>query len=215
MKLCSVNVAMPQTVVINGKSVLTGIDKTPVHGAVSVTPLGLAGDGQADLSVHGGEHQALYAYPSEHYAHWQSVLNQATLALGTFGENLTVQGLLETEICIGDVLQIGEQVQVQVTMPRIPCFKFGHKVGRPDILDMFLRSGLSGFYLRVLQTGFVQANDAIAIVQRDIQGISVRTALGLQKLEEGDKRLLQQALQVESLPPLLRKIYSERVLALD
>jgi MOSC domain-containing protein YiiM len=213
MKLLSVNVAMPQTVEINGRPVLTGIYKTPVAGPVAVYPLGLAGDGQVDLNVHGGEHQALYAYAIEHFEHWQNRLGKTTLAAGTFGENLTVQGLLESDICIGDILQLGDAVQVQVTMPRIPCFKFGHKVGRPDILHEFLLSGRSGFYLRVLQTGSVQADDTIRILQRDSQGISVRTALGLQKLGEGDKSLLQQALQVESLAPLLRQIFSERLAA--
>ncbi|MFQ6332551.1 MOSC domain-containing protein [Methylophilus sp. 3sh_L] len=211
MKLLSVNAAMPQTVHINGKAVLTGINKTPLAGKVTVQALGLAGDGQADLTVHGGEYQALYAYPIEHYAHWQNRLQTSTLPYGTFGENLTIEGLLESEVCVGDLLQIGEEVQLQVTMPRIPCFKFGHKVGKPDILDEFLRSGFSGFYLRVVKTGQIQAGDEIKILQHDTHGISIRTALGLQKLDEGDHALLQKALQVPSLPPLLRKVYSERL----
>lgn len=211
MKLLSVNAAMPQTVHINGKPVVTGINKTPLAGKVSVQALGLAGDGQADLTVHGGEHQALYAYPIEHYAHWQSRWQKSTLPYGTFGENLTIEGLVESEVCIGDILQIGEEVQLQVTMPRIPCFKFGHKVGKPDILDEFLRSGYSGFYLRVLKAGQIQAGDEIKVLQHDAHGISIRTALGLQKLEEGDLALLEKALQVPSLPPLLRKVYSARL----
>ncbi|MBF5039539.1 MOSC domain-containing protein [Methylophilus sp. VKM B-3414] len=211
MKLLSVNAALPQTVHINGKPVLTGIYKTPLTGQVALQALGLAGDGQADLTVHGGEHQALYAYPVEHYAHWQNRWQKSTLAYGTFGENLTVRGLLESDVCIGDILQIGDVVQVQVTMPRIPCFKFGHKVGKPDMLDEFLRSGYSGFYLRVLQVGLIQAGDDIQILQRDVHGISIRTALGLQKLGEGDQKLLQKALQVSTLAPLLRKVYSERL----
>lgn len=211
MKLCSVNVAMPQSVEIHGRAVMTGIYKQPVDGHVAVTPFGLAGDGQADLTVHGGEHQALYAYPQEHYAYWQQQLGKDTLAAGTFGENLTVSGLLETEVCIGDILQIGDKVQLQITMPRIPCFKFGHKIGKPDILEPFLRSGYSGFYLRVLQTGLIQAGDQIVLRERDPHGISIRTALGLQKLDEGDAALLQKALRVTTLAPLLRKVYSERL----
>lgn len=216
MKLVSVNVGLPKIVEINGQSVNTGIYKTPVTSPVLASKLGLAGDGQADLTVHGGEHQALYSYPVEHYAYWAKILGGKSLDYGMFGENLTVVGMLEDEVYIGDILQIGEVgigPTVQITMPRIPCFKFGHKIGQPSILDTFLRSGRSGFYQRVLTAGHVQAGDALTITQRDPQQITVRVALGLQKLQEGDAALLQKALQVESLAPLLRSVYQQRLSA--
>ncbi|MDP2248000.1 MAG: MOSC domain-containing protein, partial [Nitrosomonadales bacterium] len=153
---------MPQKININGREVLTAIYKTPVQNRIRMRKLNLEGDGQADLTVHGGEHQAVYSYPFEHYSYWQQVLKKPELAMGTFGENLTVSGLLETEVYVGDILQIGEGADaavVQITMPRIPCFKFGHKVGRPDILDEFLLSGRSGFYQRVLTEGEIGAGD--------------------------------------------------------
>ena len=214
MKLLSVNVSPTKMVQINGQQVQTGIYKTPVQGCVWLGKLTLVGDSQADTSVHGGEHQAAYCYTLEHYAYWQYRLKMPNLAYGTFGENFTVTGLLEEDICIGDILQIGDAktgAVVQVTMPRIPCFKFGHKIGHPDILNEFLSSGKSGFYLRVIQTGVVEANDPISVIERDPQAISIRATLGLQKLGEGDSALLQRALKVESLAPLLKQIFETRL----
>jgi MOSC domain-containing protein YiiM len=212
--LLSVNVAMPETVEIQTKKVLTGIYKQPVSGRIRLNKLNLQGDGQADLAVHGGEHQAVYCYPVEHYAYWQKHLNLPDLPYGFFGENFTLSGLLEDEICMGDILQIGDAItgiQVQVTHPRIPCFKFGHKIGYPAILDEFLQSGKSGFYLRVLQMGDVAAGDAVQIIQRDPQAINIRTALGLYKLGEGDAELLKRALSIESLSPLLNNLFTQRL----
>lgn len=210
MKLMSLNIALPQTVEINGKPVRTGIYKQPVAGRVRLGRLGLVGDGQADHTVHGGEHQAVYSYPIEHYAHWQQVLQSAALPFGTFGENFTISGWLEETVCVGDIWQIGA-AQIQVTLPRLPCFKFGHKVGQPDILKEFLHSGHSGFYHRVLTEGLVGAGDEIKLVQRDSAGLTVRMALGLQKLGEGDEALVRRALQIPSLSPVLRRDLTARL----
>jgi len=209
MKLISVNIALPREVEINGRPVSTGIYKLPAPGRVWLGRLGLAGDGQADLTVHGGEHQAAYSYPFEHYAHWQTVLGRDPFPCGTFGENFTISGLLEDDVCVGDILQIGSAV-VQVTLPRLPCFKFGHKIGEPGILKEFLQSGRSGFYHRVLTGGEVGSGDPMAITHRDPAGISVRTALGLQRLGEGDAGLLRRALAIPTLAPLLRKDLEKR-----
>jgi MOSC domain-containing protein YiiM len=210
MKLLSVNIAQPQEIEINGRPVLTGIYKQSVPHRVRLGRLTLEGDGQADHTVHGGEHQAAYAYPIEHYAHWQAWLGRDSLPHGTFGENFTTRGLLEHELRVGDVVRIGGAV-VQVTMPRLPCFKFAHKVGRPDILKDFLHSGRSGFYLRVLTEGEVGAGDDIAMLEQDPAGITIRTALGLQKLQEGDAAQLRRALAIPSLAPLLRNDLEKRL----
>lgn len=212
MKLLSVNVALPQEIEINGKPVSTGIYKLPVPGRVWLGRLGLAGDGQADLTVHGGEHQAAYSYPFEHYAHWQAVLARPSLPPGTFGENFTVSGLLEDEICVGDTLRIGGAV-VQVTLPRLPCFKFAHKIGQPAILKEFLQSGRSGFYLRVLTEGEVGAGDEIELLERDPAGITIRAVLGLQRLGEGDAAGLRRALTISSLAPTLRGELEKRLVS--
>ncbi len=212
MKLLSVNVARVREVEINGKPVLTGIYKQPVSGRVWLGKLSLDGDEQADHTVHGGEHQAAYVYPVEHYAHWQAVLERESLPHGTFGENLTVAGLLESEVNVGDILRIGAAV-VQPTLPRLPCFKFAHKIGHPGILKEFLHSGKSGFYLRVLTEGEVGAGDEIAVLERDQAGISIRAVLGLQRLKEGDAELLRRALAIPSLEPGLKSDLAQRLAA--
>ncbi len=212
MKLLSVNVGMPREVQINGRPVMTAIDKCPVSGPVRLGRLTLAGDGQADLTVHGGEFQAAYSYPFEHYDHWQKAMGVDRYPHGMFGENFTVTGLLEEEVCVGDILRIGKAA-VQVTIPRYPCFKFGHKIGRPDILKAFLESGKSGFYHRVIEEGDVEAGDEIELVHRDTHGITVRRLLGLAKFGEGDHALIQRALAIEWLPPVVRQPLEARLLA--
>ena len=215
MKLISLNTAQPKTVMINNEPVSTAIYKLPVQRSVWLAKMGLNGDGQADKAVHGGEHQAIYSYPFEHYAYWQKTLGLTELPYGTFGENLTITGLNEDSIQIGDILKIGEAI-VQVTMPRVPCFKFGHKIGHPEILEDFLNSGRSGFYQRVLTAGSVKAGDEITLADRATDSISVRTALILQKLDlalatDEPKQLLNKALQIPSLAPLLKTVYLERL----
>ncbi len=135
--------------------------------------------------MHGGEHQAAYVYPIEHFEHWRQKLGWEQMPPGIFGENLTTSGLLETEVGVGDVLRIGGAV-VQVTLPRLPCFGLAHKIGRPDLLKEFLHSGHSGFYLRVLTEGEVGAGDEIAFVERDPAASASARCSGLQRLQEGD-----------------------------
>jgi MOSC domain-containing protein YiiM len=214
MKLMSVNVGMPSMVEINGNQVITGIYKTSQSGKVWLGKTNLVGDGQADLTVHGGEFQAAYSYPVEHYAHWEKVLGKSRLPYGTFGENFTVSGMLEDEVYVGDTFAIGDAI-VEATMPRIPCFKFGNKIGKPDILHTFLTSGRSGFYHKVIQEGYVQAGDEIKRIAHDPNSITIRRALGLQKLEEGDIEALQHALGLKQLPPLLREVYQQRLSSLN
>lgn len=212
MTLLSVNVALPRTLEINGKMVPTGIYKEPVKGPVEVRKLGLAGDGQADLTVHGGEHQAVYAYPIEHYPHWAEFLGADSLEHGTFGENLTVQGLVETEVCIGDVHRMGD-VLLQVTCERLPCFKFAHKVSRPDILKPFLQSGYSGFYYKVLQEGTITAGDAIGVVEQHPLRVTVRDLLGVHRLNEDSTETVEKLLTIEALAPIVRKDLEKRLVA--
>jgi MOSC domain-containing protein YiiM len=216
MELISINVAIPKTIAINGNQVSTGIYKKPVHEATWLGKLTLDGDDQADKKVHGGPDQAAYCYPLAHYTHWQDWLSVSALPYGTFGENFTITGLNEDNICIGDTLQIGEAI-VQVTMPRIPCFKLAHKLGDPKIIKAFLHSGRSGFYLRVLNEGFVKAGDGISIISRDPQAITVHTALILQKLDldliknTSPENMLINALAISSLAPLLKEEYTNRL----
>lgn len=172
MQVLSVNVASVGTLFIEQSShihrIVTGIHKQPVQGAVQVSKLGLAGDEQADLSVHGGLGKAVYAYPSEHYAFWVAqrramLKREEPLPPGSMGENLTLQGVLESDVWVGDRLHVGSVV-LEVTEPRSPCFKFNAKMGFSHAAKMMLQAGCSGFYLRVLQTGEISAGDAVALV---------------------------------------------------
>jgi MOSC domain-containing protein YiiM len=148
-----------------GKEVRTGIFKLPVEGPVMVRRLNLDGDEQGDLTVHGGVDKAVYCYPSEHYAPWSQELGR-DLPHGTFGENLTVSGLLEPDLHAGDVLSLGDAV-LQVSQPRFPCFKLGIKIGDQRFVQRFQLSGRSGFYCRVLQEGLIAPSQPITLLERD------------------------------------------------
>jgi MOSC domain-containing protein YiiM len=165
MKVISVNVGRPHEFTIRGDVIVTSIFKDPVKGRVRVATLNLDGDEQSDLSVHGGINKAVYAYPSEHYARWHEELPDAELPWGAFGENLTLEGLLEGTTCIGDRLRIGT-AELVVTQPRQPCFKLAYKFGRQDMIKRFLKSGRSGFYLSVAREGDVGAGDTIELLSR-------------------------------------------------
>lgn len=210
MQVLHVNRAEPRIVVINGKDVPTGIYKEPVSGPVRVHQLGLEGDGQADLTVHGGPFQAVYAYPVEHYAYWENELGAGPFPPGTFGENLTLEGLLETNVCIGDMHRIGGLI-LQVTSPRIPCFKLGNKLKRPDILKHFLQSGRSGFYFKIINDGFVASGTSVEVIERDPRQVTVRALLGMHRLGEGTRESIEQALEINALSPLVRQDLEARL----
>jgi MOSC domain-containing protein YiiM len=162
-RVLSVNVALGRAVPWKGRSVRTGIYKEPVARRVCVRPNGLDGDEQADREVHGGPFKAAYIYPSEHYAFWQGEFPDIPISWGTFGENLTVSGLSESRVHVGDAFRIGSAI-LAATKPRFPCYKLGIKFGREDIIDRFLRSGRTGFYVRVLEEGELGAGDLIEVL---------------------------------------------------
>ncbi len=159
-RVVSVNVGQPREVGFHSGFVLTGIFKAPVAGPVRVNTLGLAGDAQADLEVHGGVDKAVYCYPAEHYRYWAQELPDMELTWGMFGENLTIEGLNEESVRIGDQFRIGSAV-LQVTQPRTPCYKLGIRFGRNDIIRRLWDSGRSGFYFSVLTEGDVSAGSRI------------------------------------------------------
>jgi len=199
MKLVSVNVGLPRELEWRGRSVTTGIFKSPVAGRVRVRTLNLDGDRQADLSVHGGPDKAVYAYPAEHYEYWRQELPGVDLPPGSFGENLTTEGLRETEIRIGDRFRIGSTV-VRVTQPRMPCSKLGVKFGRDDMVKRFLASERSGFYFAVVQEGDVAAGDAIEPLERATHDVTVSEITRLYARDRGDLEALRRVVQVDTLP---------------
>jgi len=200
MKLSTVSVGMPR-IVQSGRDqfVSTAIFKQAVEGRVRVNEFNLEGDAQADLTVHGGWSKAVYAYPSEHYEFWANELPDMQLAHGNFGENLTTEGLLETEIFIGDKLRIGT-AEFVVTEPRMPCSKLGVRFGRTDIIRGFLQSRRSGFYLAVLKTGELAAGDAIQILSRDVNKVSVTDIVRISVQDKRDLGTLNRAIRVDVLP---------------
>ena len=168
--IASLNVAMAQAVEIKGRKVMTAIGKRPVDGPRAVRALGLEGDEQADLSVHGGLAKAVYAYPAEHYPFWQTVRAQARAAgwgeplpAGALGENLTLEGLLEKDVCIGDVLRF-PGCELAVSEPRFPCFKFNAVMGFAQASKLMFANGWCGFYLSVRTPGTLRAGQLFEVI---------------------------------------------------
>jgi MOSC domain-containing protein YiiM len=209
MQVISVNVGLPREVIWKGKPVLTGIFKEPVEGRIRMRSLNLDGDRQADLTVHGGVDKAIYAYPMEHYAHWRQELPDEAFPWGAFGENLTVEGLLETEVNIGDRFRIGT-AEVMVTQPRFPCFKLNLKFGRDDMVKRFLNSRLSGIYFSVVGEGDVSAGDAIERVSRDENNVTIADIVQIY-VREASEDLVRRAIQVPALADSLRTYFQEQI----
>ena len=208
MKLVSLNISPGRKVEHDGKTVGTGIFKEPVDGPIQATRLTLEGDRQVDLRYHGGEHKAIYAYPLEHYSLWSERINRTDLSPGQFGENFTTEGLLETDVHIGDQFRIGE-ILVEVTQPRVPCFKLGLRMGDPTFTKLFFKSELTGFYLRVLEEGPVKKGDSIESVFNHPEAISVQHIYHLHFRDSQNKEEIKRALSVEALSKEWRKQLSE------
>lgn len=208
MKLRSVNVSGITQVLHDGELVGTGIFKKPVEGPVAVGAVQMAGDRQADLRNHGGPDKAVYGYPWEHYAHWSAVLDRDDFAPGQFGENLTTEGLLESAVCIGDRLRIGS-VLLEVSQPRIPCFKLGIRMKLPGFPKLFLRSGLVGFYFRVLETGEVAAGDAITVIQSEHERVSVSEVSRVRFFDSGNRPMIARILSNPALAGVWRDDFED------
>jgi len=172
MKVIAVSVGAPREVPWQGELVRTSIFKSPISGRVRVGRLNIQGDEQSDLEVHGGEDKAVYVYPAEHYAYWREQLPGVELPWGAFGENLTVEGLLEERVHLGDRFCAGT-AEFQVTEPRMPCYKLALRFNRTDMVKRFLKSGRTGFYLAVLKEGEIGAGDAIESSGQAQQRISI------------------------------------------
>jgi len=172
MRVLQVNVGLPRLVRYNGEPISTGIFKQSVAGQVKVNELNLQGDRQADLRVHGGYYKAVYAYPSEHYDYWREELPEMNLPYGMFGENLTTEGLLETDVKVDDRFRIGT-AEFVVTQPRFPCFKLGIRFNRPDIVERFAGSGRSGFYMAIEKTGVLEAGDKVEFLNGEANQVNI------------------------------------------
>jgi MOSC domain-containing protein YiiM len=178
MQILGIQTGTARKAMINGRAVLTAIHKTSVTDPVAVKPMGLAGDEQADPSVHGGLEKAIYAYPSEHYAYWQDLRVDAGLAridealpLGSVGENLSIQGLLESDVWVGDLLEFAD-CTLRVEQPREPCFKFNAAMGFNTAVKAMAQSGYCGFYLSVQRPGTLRPGEAF-VLQPGSRSVSI------------------------------------------
>lgn len=213
MHVVSVNVGEPRPVSYRGKTVQTAIWKFPVAGPIAIVGDNLVGDRQADLRVHGGRDKAIYGYPAEHYPWWRERLPDAELGWGAFGENLTVEGLLEDRVRIGDRFRIGA-AELTVTQPRTPCFKLGIKFGRPQLVKEFLRAERSGFYFAIAVPGPIAAGDPIALVDTDPESLTVTDLVRIGSAgEDADPALLARAVALPGLAAVWREELAERLAA--
>lgn len=198
MKIISVHVGLPRAVSWDGETRLTSIAKLPISGPVRVRRLNLDGDEQSDLTVHGGPDKAVYGYPSEHYPYWERWADVDALPPASFGENLTTEGMTEDEVWIGDQYRMGSAL-LQVTQPRMPCYKLGIHRGTQDIVAAFLDSGLSGFYFSVLEEGELATGDPIALVDRVVNSVTVRDIVRAHLKPKQHRDLLERAVRVDAL----------------
>ena len=209
-KILSVNVSLPKEIDFEGQKVTTGIFKEPVERCIMLRTLNLDGDKQADLTVHGGPDKAVYAYSIEHYEYWRKVFPNMQMPYGMFGENFTTEGLMEGEVCIGDVFQI-ESSRVIATQPRMPCYKLGVKFGRMDILKKFLASGRSGIYFKVLEEGEVGVGDIIEQIGKDPNRITISDIVRLYANDKRDIESMSRAVKVDALPEGWKHYFFEQI----
>ena len=227
MRVISVNVGLPREVTWHGTSVSTGIFKEPVTGRIALRKLNLEGDGQADLTVHGGEYKAVYCYLLEHYDYWRKELPDRELPMGVFGENFTLDnrpgegfsgrmeeaGLPEDRVYLGDRFEVGS-AELVVTQPRLPCYKLGIRFESDDMVRRFLASGRTGFYLAVTREGEVGAGDEMMAISRDPNGVPISEIVRLytaKRYSSADVATLEKAFAVEAFPESWKEYLRERV----
>jgi len=198
--LVSVNVGLPKDVPWQGKTVYTGMWKQPVPGAAMVRRLNIDGDGQGDLSGHGGEQRAVLVYQIQSYRYWQRYFGRGDFGYGTFGENLTVDGLPDDEVCVGDRYRIGE-AEFEVTQPRVTCYRVGLRLGEPELPALLVSHHRPGFYMRVISEGHIQAGDAVVKTRTGPGALSVADTDALLYLPGRDRAKLRIAVQIPALSP--------------
>ena len=198
--LVSVNVGMPRDVAWQGRTVHTGIWKFPVTGPQTVRRLNIDGDGQGDKNGHGGENRAVFVYQLDSYRYWKQHLGRDDLEYGNFGENLTVEGMADAEVCVGDRYRIGS-AEFEVTQPRVTCFRVGMRLDRPDMPTLLVGHHRPGFYMRVITEGAIEAGDEIVKTADGPHQISVADIDALLYLPDRNVDLMRKALDIPALSP--------------
>lgn len=199
MQVISTNIAKPTTILWRGQQVQTGIYKTPTNQPIYLGKQDVKGDIVSDRKVHGGEYKACYIFSADHYGYWQNLYPNLNWEYGMLGENLTVSGLDETQIQIGDIYKVGDAL-VQITQPREPCYKFGVKFGTQKVLEQFIEHGYPGTYLRVLEEGNVAKGDTFTLVEKAKNSLTVHQFFNLLFAKTKDQNLLNLAINNNALP---------------
>jgi MOSC domain-containing protein YiiM len=203
MKIISANIGEPRTMSWNGKEVTTGIFKFPVNQPIYLGEEDVVNDHVIDRRYHGGVDKACYLYSADHYSYWQNLYPGLEMIWGMLGENLTVEGLNEAEVNIGDIFQIGETV-VQATQPRQPCFKLEFRFHDKNIVRQYVDSGFAGVYVRVLEKGHVKAGDSMTLLERK-DSISIQKVFELLYTSEFQKEAVELAVNDPFIAASCRK----------
>jgi len=207
MRVKILSIGLPKKEVFLGKELTTGICKKPVDGPRLLTRQGFEGDGVGDLKYHGGSDKAVCVYSIDHYPWWERVLG-ITLPQAAFGENLSVEGMREEDVCIGDIYRIGT-TEVQVSQPRQPCKTLAARYGREEFIKQVVDSGRTGFYFKVINEGRVQAGDEITLVQRDPRGVSITYANQIYHHDRKNREGIEKVLIVTALSASWQKSFQE------
>ncbi len=216
MNLLSINTALPTDIDYKGKTISTGIFKRSVEEPVFFSKNNLKGDKQADLKNHGGEHKAVYAFSSDHYTYWRKVLQNTKLKPGAFGENLTISGFDESVLHIGDQLSIGQSI-LEITQPRVPCFKLGLAVGNQNMPRLFIENFATGAYLRVIQEGVVETGSKVERVKEGQFKVNIKSLFRayFDKNYPASRSIMERALLIPALSCEWRKKLSIRLSSVD
>ena len=199
MNIISTNIAKPTTFIWNGKEETTGIYKNPVDTSIFLGNETVKGDEVSDRKHHGGEFKACYLFSADHYPYWKNLYPNLDWTFGMLGENLTVEGLNEKELHIGDIYKVGNAL-IQITQPREPCYKFAVKFDSNDVLKQFIDHGYPGTYVRVLEEGSVKNGDTFNLVEKATNSVSIFQFFELLYAKEKDQKLLHKIVENEALP---------------
>ena len=213
MKLLSINISEPKKITFNGKELITSIYKMPINKEVEVGQLGIEGDRQADLQVHGGYDKAVYAYSHAHYSYWSDVMNKSYEEFGLVGENLTIDNFDEKDVLVGDEYKIGTTL-LQVSQPRIPCYKVGIKMNSREFPKLFSQSGLLGSYMRVIESGKINMGDSVELSKRDDNSMSIFEISQLLFVDLKNIEGMKRAIDLRHLSEEIKEKFRERLMKL-
>ena len=213
MKILSINVSEPKKIVFNGKELITSIYKKPINGSVDVSDIGILGDRQADMKVHGGYDKAVYAYSYKHYKKWSDEMGQEYSEYGLVGENLTIDDFDEKSVKIGDEFEVGSCI-LQVSQPRIPCFKIGIKMNSREFPKKFSTSGLLGSYLRVVRNGSIQSGDELKLIKTEENSLSLFDIASILFKDINNIEKMKAALDLKYLTEEIKERFRERLMKL-